>query len=163
MRTSLPILAAFVLVTSLLGCRAPRHHTSSEPPAIVIGQMPDYPMPGRDSEFPGGLVAALWRDGCLVRATAVGTSYVEGVVPRHQLDQFFSFLGTAAARAPNVDGIPLHVATQSITVRSDGRTTEWTRILPDTDSVWSNVQSQLLSLPLQHSHVVDSAEAESLR
>jgi hypothetical protein len=35
--------------------------------------------------------------------------------------------------------------------------------LPDTDSVWSNVQSQLLSLLLQHSHVVDSAEAESLR
>jgi hypothetical protein len=163
MRALSPIFTVFLLLMLLLGCSAPHHQTTSEPPAIVIHQLPDYPMPGRDSDFPGGLVAALWRDGRLIRATDIGKSYVEGVVPRVQREQFFSFLGTAVGDAPKIDGIPLHVATQSITVRSDGRTTDWTRILPDTDSVWSNVQSQLLRLPLQNSHTLDSAEVESLR
>ena len=156
MRASSLILTVFFLVTLLLGCSTPHHQTASELPAIVIHQLPDYPMPGRDSDFPGGLVVAFWHDGRLVRATTIGKSYVEGVVPRHQRDQFFSFLSTAAGRAPKIDDIPLHAATQSITIRSDGRMTEWARILPDTDSVWSEIQSQLLSLPLQHSHVVDS-------
>ena len=166
MRTSLPILAVFGLVASLLGCSAPRHHVSSEPPAVVIDQMPDYPMPGRGSEFPGGLVAALWRDGRLIRATApsaVGKSYVEGAVAPQQREEFFSFLGTATGRAPKIDGIPLHVATQSITIRSESRASEWTRILPDTESVWAEVQSRLLSLPLQDRHAIDSGVAENLR
>src|ERR1043166_8537373 len=120
MRTSLPILLVFVFVALLAGCVAPHHQTSSQPPAIVIDQLPDYPMPGHDSDFPGGLVVALWHDGRMVRSTssqAVGKSYVEGVGAPWQCEEFFSFLGTAVVRAPKTDGIPLHVATQSITIR----------------------------------------------
>ena len=163
MRTSLPILTVFVLLTFLLGCSAPRRQASSEQPAIVIDQSPDYPMPDRGSVFPGGLVAALWRDGRMIRFTAIGKSYVEGVVAPQQREEFFSYISTAVKRAPKVDGIPLHVATQSIVIRSDGRTSEWTRILPDTESVWREVELRLLSLPLEHRHAVDSGVAENVR
>ena len=102
----------------------------------------------------------------MIRSTAsaaVGKSYVEGVVTPQQRDEFFSYISAAVMRAPNIDYIPLHVATQSIIIRSDGRTAEWTRILPDTESVWHEVESRLLSLPLEHSHAVDSGVAENLR
>jgi hypothetical protein len=166
MRVSSLILAAVVSVALFLGCGASCRRAASEPPALVIHQLPDYPQPGRGSKFPGGLVAALWRDGRLVRATSasvVGKSYVEGVITTQECEEFFRLLTTAKTRAPKIDLIPLHVAIQSITVRSEGRTTEWIRILPDTDSVWGGIQSQLLSLPLRRSHVVDSAKAKSLR
>ena len=55
-----------------------------------------------------------------------------------------------------------HVATQSITIRS-GDTSEWARILPDSESVWRDVESRLFDLPLQHSRAVDSSVAENLR
>jgi hypothetical protein len=166
MRTSLPILTVFALLTSPLGCSAPHRQASSESPAIVIDQSPDYPMPDRGSVFPGGLVAALWRDGRMIRSTApaaVGKSYVGGLVSPQQREEFFSYISAAVKRAPKIDGIPLHVATQSITIRGDGRTSEWTRILPDTESVWREVESRLLSLPLEHRHAVDSRVADNLR
>jgi hypothetical protein len=166
MRTSPPIPTFFVLLTFLLGCSAPHRQASSEPPAIVIGQMPDYPVLGHGSDFPGGLVAALWRDGRMIRSTApatVGRSYVEGVVSPQQREEFFSFVSAAAKRAPKVDAVPIHAATQSITIRSDGHTSKWTRILPDTESVWNEVESRLLSLPLEHRHAVDSGVADNLR
>jgi len=120
-------------------------------------------MPDRGSVFPGGLVAALWRDGRMIRSTAVGKSYVEGIVAPQQREEFFSYITTAVKRAPKIDGIPLHVATQSIVVRSDGRTSEWTRILPDTESVWREVELRLLRLPLEHSHAIDSGVAENVK
>lgn len=144
----------------------PHHQTDSESPAIVVYQYPDYPSLERGSEFPGGLVAAMWRDGRLIRATSanrVGESYIEGVITPPQRDELFRFLTDSIEHAPKVDGIPLHFATQSITFRSENRTSKWIRILPDKESVWSQVESRLMSLPLQDSHVVDSKVAESLR
>jgi hypothetical protein len=99
----------------------------------------------------------------MIRATspkAVGKSYVEGIVAPQQREEFFSFLSAAVVRAPKTDGIPLHVATQSITIRGGG-ISEWTRILPDTESVWREVESRLFDFQLQHSHAVDSDAAES--
>jgi hypothetical protein len=157
---------SFLVAAILVGCAStPTEHlrASSDAPAIVIRQYPDYPMPGRDSEFPGGLVAALWRDGRVIRPAtpdAVGKSYVEGAVAAQQREEFFSFLSTAVVRAPKTEDIPLHVATQSITIRSDG-TSKWTRILPDTASVWREVESRLLALPIQSSHTVDWAAVRS--
>jgi len=87
-------------------------------------------MPGRGSDFPGGVVAALWRDGRMIRSItpkAVGKSYVEGMVATEQREEFFRFLSAAVVRAPKPDGIPLHVATQSISIRTGGGTSEWTR------------------------------------
>src|SRR2546426_5761228 len=99
MRASFPLLAGVLFAPVFVGCRAPRQQASSEPPAIVIDQLPDYPMPGRDSDFPGGLVAAFWRDGRMIRCAdpkSVGKSYVEGVAPLQQREEFLSFLSTAA-------------------------------------------------------------------
>jgi len=163
MRTSLR-LAVSIYAAFLVGCNTPHPQASFEPPAIVIDQAPDYPMPGRASEFPGGLVAALWRDGHLVRSAspkAVGKSYIEGIVPPQQRDAFFSFLSTGTNRAPKIDGIPLHIATQSITIRNSG-TSAWTRILPDSKSVWHEVELRLFQLPLQGGRAVNSEVAESL-
>ena len=142
----------------------PHRQASFALPAIVIDQLPDYPC-RIVVQISGGLVAALWRDGRMIRSTsprAVGKSYVEGTVASQQCDEFLSFLSAATVRAPKIDGIPLHVATQSITIRS-GDTSEWARILPDSESVWRDVESRLFDLPLQHSRAVDSSVAENLR
>ena len=142
----------------------PHRQASFALPAIVIDQLPDYPC-RIVVQISGGLVAALWRDGRMIRSTsprAVGKSYVEGTVASQQCDEFFSFLSAATLRAPKIDGIPLHVATQSITIRS-GDTSEWARILPDSESVWRDVESRLFDLPLQDSRAVDSSVAENLR
>jgi hypothetical protein len=161
-------LVSFLLAAILAGCTSSpteHRHTSTDAPAIVIRQYPDYPMPGRASEFPGGLVAALWRDGRLIRPArpdALGKSYVEGMVEPKKLPEFFSFLSAAVVQAPKIEGIPLHVATQSITVRSGG-TAQWTRILPDTVSIWREVESRLHALPLQDSRTVDEAAVRSSR
>ena len=114
MRTSLHGLAVFVFAGLLAAYSAPHPQAHSKPPAIVIDQSPDYPMPDRGSVFPGGLVAALWRDGHMIRSTspkAVDKSYIERVVPPRQCDEFFRFLSTATVRAPTIDGWPLHGAT----------------------------------------------------
>ena len=159
-------LACFLLAAICFGCASTpteQPRASSDAPAIVIRQYPDYPIPGRDSEFPGGLVAALWHDGRVIRPAtpnAVGKSYVEGAVGAQQREEFFRFLSTAVVRAPKTEGIPLHVATQSIKIRTDG-TSKWTRILPDTGSVWREVESRLFTFPMQNSHTVDWAAVRS--
>jgi hypothetical protein len=160
MRAPLFPFACVLLVGLLFGCtpEKPPPSALSGAPAIIIRQYPDYPMPGRDSDFPGGLVAALWPDGRIVRPTdihVVGKSYVEGVVSVGERKAFFTFLSTSAAvRIPEGGDIPLHAATESITVRLDGKTSRWTRLLPDTQSAWREVEARLMSLPLQDSHRV---------
>ncbi len=105
----------------------------------------------------------LWRDGRMIRATAipaVGKVYLEGRVGPQQREGFFRFLSTAVARAPKSVGIPLHAATQSITIR-DGANSEWIRILPDTESVWREIESRMFALPLLQAHAVTSDIADS--
>jgi hypothetical protein len=97
MRAPLFPFACVLLVGLLFGCTPenPPPSALSGAPAIIIRQYPDYPMPGRDSDFPGGLVAALWPDGRIVRPTdihVVGKSYVEGVVSVAERKAFFTFL-----------------------------------------------------------------------
>jgi hypothetical protein len=166
MRTSLPVVGVLLLATFLAGCKAPYRKSASGPPAIVIRQESGYPLPGRDSDFPEGLVAALWNDGRLVRstsATAVGKSYIEGFITSQHREEFFSFLNTSIGRAPRFEGITVDAASQSFLVRSEGRTSEWTRVLPDTNSILSVVEARLMSVPLKHSHAVDSGLADTVR
>ena len=164
MRAPFLLLAAFLFTAVLVGCNAPRRLSSTEPPALVVYQLPDYPMPGRDSDFPGGLLAAFWRDGRMIRSTgpkAVGKTYVEGVIMPPETEEFFRFLSTIAiVRAPQNVAIPVEAATQDITIRSEESTSHWTRVLPDTTSVWREVELRLFSLPLQHSHAVIESNAE---
>ena len=155
-------LVSCFLAVILVGCASSRTgqpRALSDAPAIIIRQYPDYPMPGRDSEFAGGLIAALWHDGHMIRCVspdAVGKSYVEGAVNPAQRDAFFAFLSSSpAVRAPDGGGIPLHVATQSITFRRDGAASRWTRVLPDEQSAWREVESRLLALPMEGSRIVD--------
>src|SRR5262245_42181812 len=115
-------LACALLAATLLGCAGPRcaapqvkrAEISSDLPAIVIRQYPDYPAAGRGSQFPGGLVAALWRDGRMIRPAspdAVGKSYVEGAVRSDQREEFFTFLsGSQAVRAPEGGSAPIDAA-----------------------------------------------------
>ena len=164
MKTRHVSLVCAALTTILCGCVSTppdQSRVSSEPPAIVIRQYPDYPAAGRGSHFPGGLVAALWHDGRMIRSASpdtVGKSYVEGAVSPPQRDAFFAFLsGSAAVRAPEGGAIPVHAATQSITVRRDGAASKWTRVLPDTQSAWREVESRLLALAMEGSRSVDWA------
>jgi hypothetical protein len=153
--------ASLLLAGFLCGC-APSQSSRpalSESPAIIIRQYPDYPMPGRDSDFPGGLVVALWRDGRMIRPTrpdAVGKSYVEGFVSVAQREEFFTFLSTSAAlRVPEGGGVPVDSASESIIVRRDGKMSRWARALPDTQSAWREVELRLAGLPLQESRSME--------
>ena len=167
MRASLPLPAGFVFVVLLSGCSAPHRQPSSEPPAIVISQAPDYPMPGHDSEFHGGLVIKFWRDGHMIRATrldTVGKDYVEGFVPQASCNKFFASLGRSAAiHLPIGGGIPVDAACESITVRWDGKTSQWARPLPDKQSAWSEFELWLMSLPLSDCHRLDLKTVESMK
>lgn len=149
----------------LVGCHAHRQQTATEPPVILIHQGADYPIPGRSSEFPCGLIAVFWLDGRIIRCTnskSVGKAYIEGTVAPQHRDDFLSFLGSAIDHAPTVKGIRMHGAAQSITIHRAKGDREWQRNLPDTVSVWGEVESRLLSLPLQNGHALDSDMAERL-
>lgn len=149
MRASLLQFVALLSVGILCGCNPSKTHHSvlSESPVIIISQVPDYPIPGHDSEFHGGLVVKLWRDGRIIRAArldSVGRTYVEGFVEQASREKFFASLGTCAAlQFPEGGGVPVDSASETITVRLDGKTSRWTRTLPDKQS--AGVSSSLVS------------------
>src|SRR5437868_3719212 len=102
----------FLFVAMLAGCTSSQTDQPLavlDAPIIVIRQYPDYPS-DNGAEFEGGLVAALWRDGRIIRPDhhdAIGKSYVEGVVSRPQSDAFFAFLDSSTAvRLTKDGGIP---------------------------------------------------------
>lgn len=76
----------FLLLAIAAGCASSEPEaarTLEDSPAVFIRQYPDYPMLGRDSVFEGGLVAALWSDGRMIRPVSkdsIRDAYVEGVV-----------------------------------------------------------------------------------
>lgn len=163
-------LFSLLLATMLVGCASSPTQPSrafSDAPVVVIYQYSDYPTAGHGSKFPGGLVAALWRDGRMIRPAspdAVGKSYVGGVVSPAERGAFLAFLGSSPAlRVPEGGGIPVDAASQSITVRRDATTSKWTRVLPDTQSAWREVEARLLGLPLEDAGAVDCRVAEKLR
>jgi len=168
MRTSLLKFAALLLAGFLFGCASsePHHSASSEPPAIVISQAPDYPMPDSGSAFHGGLVVKLWRDGRIVRATrldTVGRSYVSGFVKPASCDEFFASLGASAAmHLPEGGELVVDSASETITVRRDGKTSTWYRTLPDKQSAWREFESRLMDLPLFDSRSLNLKEVESM-
>jgi hypothetical protein len=142
------------------------HPALSEASAIVISQAPDYPMPGHDSEFHGGLVVKLWRDGHMIRAArldSVGRAYVEGFVEQAPREEFFASLGECAVmRLPEGGGVPVDAASETITIRQDGKTSRWARPLPDKQSAWCEFESRLMSLPLSDSQSIELKKVEGM-
>src|SRR3954471_11993321 len=110
MRRPLPQFICGVLAMLAVECSAA--DTSNSAPTIVIRQYPDYPSAGRGSRFPGGLIAALWSDGRMIRPTGsntVGKAYVEGVVSAGDREEFFAFLRQSSAlrnQEAEREGIP---------------------------------------------------------
>jgi hypothetical protein len=168
MRASLLLFAALLLAGFPCGCalNEPHHPVTSEPPAIFISQIADYPMPDYPSEFHFGVVVKLWRDGRMVRATrldTVGKSYVQGFVKPAAREEFFASLGTnAAMKLPEGGDLVVDSASETITVRRDGKTSKWIRTLPDKQSVWREFESRLMGLPLSDSRSLDLKEVESM-
>jgi len=163
MRTRLLLLAGSVIVVLFAGCSAPVVRGPSQP-VIIVSQTPGYPMPGYDSEFHWGLVAKLWRDGRMIRATrldTVGKCYVEGFVVPASRERFFTSLGASAAmQLPEGGDLIVDSASETITVRRDGKTSKWYRTLPDKHSVWRDFESRLMDLPLADSRNLDLKEVE---
>src|SRR4051812_14249818 len=124
-RIPLSHLISLVLVMLALHCVAA--DTSNSAPVLVVTQYPDYPAPGpRGSRFPGGLIAALWSDGRMIRPTGsntIGKSYVEGVVRATDRAKFFTFLTNSVALRNQEgagDGV-LHQASQTVTLYRNGK------------------------------------------
>ena len=161
--------AALLLAGFACGCvsSAPNHLATSEPPAICIYQIGDYPMPDYPSAFHFGVVVKLWQDGRMVRATrldTVGKSYVQGFVKPSAREEFFTELGASAAlQLPEGGELVVDSASETITVRRNGKTSKWYRNLPDKHSVWREFESRLMNLPLSDIRSIDLKEVESLK
>lgn len=150
MRTLLSWLL-FALLTAL-ACAGFAAESTNAPPVMVVLQFPDYPG-AKGSHFPGGLIAALWSDGRLIRPTGsntIGKAYVEGVVSAADREKFFAFLKESAAlrNQPDRESIPLHEAYQTVTLYKDSKITRWRRPLPDRKAGFSELQERLWALPL---------------
>lgn len=173
LKLSVQLVVALVAVY-LLGCKTatpelvpnpPNSYGSGGEPVFVIYQMPDYPSPGRGSHFPGGLVAALWSDGRIIRpkqAGAVGASYVAGSVPDKERADFLDFLSESKAlKLPHYPGTPVHAADQSIVIRWKDHMERWTRVLPDEASAWFEVEKRLWKLPVVSVKSIHKGEIEA--
>ena len=166
MNRTFVISALIALICLDSGCVSGKTHSAARGNAIIIEQQPDYPVQGRGSRFPGGLVVALWGDGRIVRAVSrstVGSRYVEGVVGLSEREEFFRFLGSAVHHARRPDGIPIHAAAQVIAVLSESGRVEWARVLPDERSIWSEVEGRLWQMPVMEEHDVSNSLVEEIR
>ena len=158
MRTPLPHCVSVVLAVLAFQCIAA--DTSNSLPTLVVRQSPDYPG-SRGSRFPGGLIAALWSDGRMIRpagSNTIGKSYVEGVVSATDRDKFLAFLTNSAAlrnQEVGAEGIPLHEADQIVTLYRDGKKSRWRRPLPDRKAGFYELEERLWSLPMQTQRPVD--------
>ena len=155
------VLRQFIFAfLAVLSFRCVTAEISNSVPTLVVRQYPDYPT-ARGSRFPGGLIAALWSDGRMIRPTGsntVGKSYVEGMVSASDLDKFFGFFTNSVAlrnQTADGEGIAFHAAYQVITVRRDGKRFRWMRPLPDRKAGFYKVEEGLWNLPLQAERPVD--------
>ena len=168
MRVTLSQFAVLLLAGFVCGCvsNEPNQLATSEPPAICIYQIGDYPMPDYPSVYHFGVVVKLWQDGRMVRATrldTVGKFYVQGFVKPAAREEFFTKLGASAAlQLPEGGDIAVDSASETITVRRNGRTSKWYRNLPDKHSAWREFESRLMSLPLSDIRSIDLKEVESM-
>lgn len=120
-------------------------------PDFVVRQYPDYPSPGQTSRFPGGLVAAFWKGGRIVRpATNVGgDTYHMGMISPDEARSIIK--GIEALRAEDVKddkALPVDAASQTIAVHSDSLTSRFQRTLPGERRSLQAVQDQLKRIDL---------------
>jgi hypothetical protein len=158
MRTPLSCLLGVAFAVGVLGSHAAE--TRNAPPVIVIRQHSDLKFAGRGPQFPGGLIAALWSDGRMIRpagSNTVGKSYVEGVVSAADREKFFAFLNESSALRNQEGGFEgtLHAAYQVVTVYREGKRSQWTRPLPDRKAGFYQIEERLWSLPIKGQRPVD--------
>ena len=85
-----------------VGCaRASRQHDHADPPdasgpIVVFWQYPAYPLPGE--EVRGGLVAAAWKDGRVVRVGegGVGRQYLSGTLSPSDVERLHVLIARTA-------------------------------------------------------------------
>src|SRR5262245_59997509 len=83
------MLVSFLIVTQH-STRKPQEYSLAELPSdrpfVVIHRYPAYPLPGR--EIISGIIAAVWKDGRILRAqseSTIGKKYIEGRLSQPEL------------------------------------------------------------------------------
>jgi hypothetical protein len=130
-------------------------------PVLIMRQTPEMARPGQFAQHPRGLVAAMWNDGRVVRCadpSTVGKSYVTGTLAANDRDEILKQLESSDVKgAPKVPHLRLHTATLVTTVNTAAGKDKWTAELPDEKSVWWQLRTRLLDLPLAESRPADAA------
>jgi hypothetical protein len=167
-------LAGFI--TLLTGCGKSRNEApgatlpgglpAKEVPIVTITQTPEFPKPGQFVQYPRGLVAALWKDGRIVRAVdplSVGNpkSYVSGTVSQQDRDEFIAFLKSdEVMKAPKKPHLRLHSATLQTTILTDTGKEKWVAEVPNDKSIWVEVRKRMLNLPLKEGKAADESAVQ---
>ncbi len=135
----------------------------ADKPLLVIWQQSEYPVPGQEFRVPSGLVAAIWRDGRVIRATTkklVGQTYIEGRALPKQFEELLGLLTSSGTLGhPNDVALVPDSASRNITIRHEGKHHTWTHTLPDRDPLLNDIETRTWDLPLESITGVDAVKA----
>lgn len=129
------------------------------PPLFLMWHFPAYPAP--DSQVDAGLLAAVWRDGRVVRARSesdIGRVYVEGLLSEKQLAETRRFLAEniPVLRREQADTVPDDAGFDTFYVRSDRDVEKWSFVrIQGTHRTIDQVRAHLLSLDFAQERPID--------
>jgi len=156
------LLIVYALLAGIIPMRADGMPHDSEKAIVVIWQESEYPAPGRITHFPFGLIASVWADGRVIRATnreTVGHAYVEGRVSSKEFAEFIHFL-TSSNILNTTDAycIPVDSASRTIIVRYGGKDHKWAYGLPDNHHILNELEARTWKLTLAKTTKVERGE-----
>jgi hypothetical protein len=158
-------LASVSILALLLNSSNASASSNSREPLLVIWQDCEAPGGAKDwPKFPTGLIAAVWPDGRIIRATekkTVGQKYVEGKVARADSEGFFKVLASPnLLEMPDKFSVAVDGPSRTVIIRESGKKHQWTRDIPDEQQTFNNMENRLWGLSLEKVHPVDAEKAK---
>ena len=154
--SSLPMILAFLCCHRPEAREADRfsvEQTPTDRPFIIIHRYPAYTSP--NNQFNAGVIAAVWKDGRMIRIESedtIGRKYVQGRLLPDQITTTIRFLVDGHLIEDAEDLILADAASESVYVRLPDRIVERTESLPrSSDSLIGNLRSFLLAAPITNS------------
>jgi hypothetical protein len=163
--SAFPVKCAVLAATfSVILATAPSDAKKPDNALLVIWQQSGFPVPGREPAFRTGLVAAVWPDGRVIRATdknQVGQAYVEGRARPKQFAEFLRFLtAPRILTIPDDFSVAVDSASRSITIRHAGKKHNWTYTLSDPGPLLNEIEARIWDLPLEGVVPVDPKKTD---
>jgi hypothetical protein len=141
-------------------------NVESDSPLLIIWQQSDFPGP-RGSTYPDGLIAAVWSDGLVIRATDknnIGKAYIEGHARPKEFSEFLRFITSPTLLStPDEFAVAVDSASRSIALHHAGKKHNWTRTIPDEHRTLNEIEAQSWALPLEKARSLDPKNTDLRR